>query len=159
MRAVQRRDRYQVERSERHIELDPEHQHQLKYGGWSGECFRAGADCVHEHDHRNTKHRDHEIGHDTRKGDDDVSLLEIPVISGIHGDGLCTAEYRSVGEEQEERQNDRHERIDMLCRIPGEPAELVSGHVAVLEGCISVGVFMRDHGKQENGGNQNEVLQ
>ena len=59
----------------------------------------------------------------------------------------------------QQRQDYRQERIDVLCRVPGEPAELVGRRVAILERSIAVSVFVRDHRKQQDGRNQNECLE
>ena len=158
MRAIERRNRNQVECSECYVKLDSEDEHQLKDGCGSREGVRSRSDGVHQHDERYTEHGDHQICHDARKRDDDVSALEVPEIAGIHRHGLGAAEDWSVGDEKQERQDDRHEGIDMLCRIPGEPAQLISCGIAVLQGCIPVGILVRDHREQQNGRNQNEIL-
>jgi hypothetical protein len=44
-------------------------------------------------------------------------------------------------------------------RVPGEPAKLVSRRVAIFECSIPVSVFVRDHRKQKDGGNENECLE
>ena len=63
-----------------------------------------------------------------------------------------------MGDEQEKRQDDRHERIDVLRRVPREPTELVRRHVSIPECHIPVRVLMRDHREQQDGCDENECL-
>ena len=158
MGAIERWKRNQVERSESDVELDAKNQHDLKDRSWTGESFGLRPDSVYEHDERDTKNRDDQVRNDAREGDDDVSLLEIAVIAGIDRYRLRSSKHRGMRDKKQERQDDRHERIDMLCRIPCEPSQLIRRHVAVLEGGVAMSVLMGDHREEENRGDQNELL-
>jgi hypothetical protein len=107
---------------------------------------------------RNADYCNHEVRHDAGKRHDYVALLEVPVVARIYGNRFGPAEYRRPGDIEQQRQDDRHERIDMLCRIPGEPSELIRRHISVFEGSISMGVFVRHHGEEQNGCYENEIL-
>ena len=44
-----------------------------------------------------------------------------------------------------QRQQDRHEQIDVRNRIPGQPAEGVGSRIPLLERGVAVRVLVRDH--------------
>ena len=159
MRPIERWQRDEIERCKNHVQLNAEDEHQLEDRCRPGENRRQVADQVHEHDHRHAKDSDDKVRRDAGKRHDDVALLEVAVITRIDRDGLGAAKDRSVGKEQQQRQDDRHERIDVLCRIPRQPAELKGGRVAVFEGRIAVGILVRDHRKKQDGRDENETLE
>jgi hypothetical protein len=107
---------------------------------------------------RNAKKGDDEIRGDSRKRDDDVALLEVSIIARVYGDRLRAAKDWSICHEEQQWQNDRHERIDVLGRIPRQPPKLVRGHIAILERCISMRVLMRHHREQEDRRDENKIL-
>lgn len=158
MRPVERRKRNEIERRKHDIDLYRGDQHELEDRGRRRDRLDAGSYHVRDDDKRNAEHRDDEIRRDSGERDDDVALFEIPVIARIDGDGFCSSQYRRARYVKQERQNHRHERIYVLCGIPGQPAELIGRHVAILEGRIAVRVFVGDHREQQNGRDQNEIL-
>ena len=46
----------------------------------------------------------------------------------------------------------------MLERIPRQPPELVSGHVPLFEGGITVCILVGDHREKQDGRDENELL-
>ena len=47
----------------------------------------------------------------------------------------------------------------MLGGVPGESSELVGRWVAILEGRVSVRIFVRNHGEEEDRCDENELLE
>jgi len=76
---------------------------------------------------------------------DDVAALEVAVVARNDRDRLCSAKSDARGEVREQRQQNRHERIDVRNRVPGEPSEGVGGGVSLPERRVTVGVLVRDH--------------
>jgi hypothetical protein len=113
---------------------------------------------MHEHDERNAKHRDYEIGNNACERNDDVAFLEIAVIARIDRHRLRSPEHRRMRYEKQQRQDDRHERVDVLRRVPRKAAELVRRQVAVFHCRIPVSVLVRHHREEQNGGEENELL-
>jgi hypothetical protein len=57
-----------------------------------------------------------------------------------------------------ERQQNAHEGVDVLDRIPGETAELIRCWIALLEGSVSMGILVRDHREEQRRKSQDEIL-
>jgi hypothetical protein len=81
------------------------------------------------------------------------------IISRINRYRLRTAEQHPDRQIEHDRHDHRHERIDVLERIPREPSELQRGRVALLERRIPVRVLVRHHREQEHGRKKEEVLE
>ena len=56
------------------------------------------------------------------------------------------------------RQEDRHERVDVLDGIPREPTEHQGGGVALLEGRIAMRVLVRDDREQQHRHEEQQIL-
>ena len=83
-------------------------------------------DEAHDHDRQRAREREHEIRRHAGERDDDVAAPEVPVIPRIHRHRLGPAEdHLAVRRDPEHRrQEDRHERIDVLDRIPRQTPQL-----------------------------------
>jgi hypothetical protein len=158
VRPIERRDGKQVEDHEDHVHEDPHHGHALQDGHGLGER----ADRLPEHagdDHeRNAGEHDEQIGRHARERDDDVASLEVAKVARIDRDRLGASDDRGAGDGQHDREDDGHERVDVLDRIPREAPERPRRGVALSQGGPSVRVFVRDHGEEQHGRDQDELL-
>ena len=161
MRAVERRNRNEIERGQR--EVEQEFRKRASAGARQPRLTRRELlpPSTHEHDQRDAKKAMMKFVVDAGERDDDVAFLEVPVVARIDRNRLGAAERHvpAAPDEGHERKQDRHERIDVLDGIPGESAELIRRWIAVLEGRVAVRVFVRDHGEQEHRRDQYECLE
>jgi hypothetical protein len=110
-------------------------------------------------DQDRTGDRDTEVHEDPGQRDDDVTALVVTIVARIDRHRLGPAEDRCADERQERRQQHRHERIDVLERIPGEAAKRIGGEIALLHGRVPVGVLVGDHGEQQHGRDEEELVE
>src|SRR5690606_35684180 len=92
------------------------------------------------------------------QGDDYVSPPVLPVVLRRDRYRLGASEDEVPEKERHHRQDDREERVNVLERIPCEPAELLRGRIALLERRISVCILVSNHREEQYGRNQDESL-
>ena len=161
MRAVERRDRHEVEDDQHEVDGHPVDHHDLQDAhGLPG----GRGDAADEAEERDTDREDHgegQVARDPRQRHDDVAPAIVPVIARVHGHRLGAAEHDLPvgGEPHHEGHQDGEERVDVLDRVPGETTQVARGGVTLLERCVSVRVLVRDDGKQQNRCDEEDVLE
>ena len=112
------------------------------------------------HEYERADHNEDEVRGDSGQGDDHVSLHVVAIIARIDGDRLGgTEDEGRVRENEDRRQDDRHERIDMLDGVQREAAEHVRRRVALPIRRFRVGILVRHDRKQQYGNLQEDVLE
>ena len=123
MGPIERRYRNQIERRQGEVDQDSVKEHRLKDRAAILERGNRPADESDQNNQRYAADCDDEIRRHTRERDDDVAPLEIAVVARNDRNRLGAAEGYSGREIGQQRQQDRHERIDVRDRIPGQSAE------------------------------------
>ncbi len=84
--------------------------------------------------------------------------LKFRYLRGLTGTGFAPPSTGPCNIQQQRRQQQRHERIDVLDGIPGQPPEHERGVVALLECRVAVRVFVRDDGEQQHRHDEKNIL-
>lgn len=145
MRPVQGWDREQIEHRERQVDRDPVDEHVLQDGDGLDRARGRHRKPVERDDNERAEDGQDQVRGDSSQGDGNVPFFEVPVPPRVHGDGLSAPENRRPAQIQNERQDDGHEGVDMLDRVPGQPAELICRGVTIFVGNPAVGVFVCHH--------------
>ena len=84
--------------------------------------------------------------------------LKFRYFRGFTGTGFAPPRIGACAIQSMTRQKHRHERIDVLDRIPGQAAQHEGGVVALLQCGVAVCVFVRDDREQQHRHEQQEIL-
>ena len=96
---------------------------------------------------------------------ENVATTEVTVIARIHGNRLRPAKHhgrsprRHRSKDHEQRQEDRHERVDVLDRVPTESARVECRAVALEQGDVAMRDLMRDDREQQDWGVEEDLLE
>ena len=104
------------------------------------------------------EHREEQIHRDAGERDYYVAALVVPEVRRIDGARLGAAQCdRTVrAREHDDGEKDRHEGVDVLDRVEGQPAELIGCRVPLLERSVRMCPLVRDERKEEHwNGEQN----
>jgi hypothetical protein len=92
VRAVEGRDRQQVEEREQQVEPDPVRQHLLQDRERRRRVRQRAPEQPEHDDEQRTDERQHEVGAHAGQRDDDVASLVVPEVARVHRHGLGAAE-------------------------------------------------------------------
>jgi hypothetical protein len=150
--AIKRRDRKQIEEGQQQVHPHSIEQHALEdFPGREKGRRRLS----HQSDHREQRRgRDeyHQVCCYPRQRHDDVTTAEVAVLPRGYGHRFGSAEgERSIRRDpQDDRKDDRHERIDVFQGIQRQPPEHVGGVVTLPVGRLGVGVFVSHDREQQD---------
>src|SRR5947209_3253600 len=140
-RSVERRDRDQIEGSENRVgPADGE-------DDVAREVLRRQPDLPED---EGSGHGENDVDRWSRQADQEALVARVPELPRIDGHGLGVAEGPVARQDEDRRQDDRPEGIDVGNRVEGEPARSFGRVVPESERHPAVGDLMEDHGRNED---------